>query len=247
MTTNQRFKMVRERLEQQEFDKANEILTELQDVCLYEPDYWWLVAVCHGEQGNHDAAISALESATTYCPLDVQSQVLLGKLYADKGYRESAVAIFSYLAESTEALAQHRAEIIRQLGRLKCYELAVQLCRQATEESPDDWQVWFAKAFYLGRSGEPDVRIVEALQRALTLKPDQLAVRVSLVKTLGALGLEAETRRVAAEIPVAQIKRICCAECICQLAKIYRSSKDLPRWQACIQRYADLRRGKKNA
>jgi len=245
MSTNRQFKQIRELLAKQQFAEPLEILAELQQDYLHEPEYWWLVAVCHGEQGNHDGAISALESATTYCPLDVESQVLLGRLYADKGYKESATAIFEHLARMPAALELHRAEIIRQLGRLQRYELAVDLCQQATEESPDDWQAWFAKAFYLGRIGAPSMALVAALERARDLRPDQVTVRVSLVKTLAALGLEKAMQQAAREISIEQIHEIGCRDCVCHLARAYQAADDRPRWQACIQRYATLRRRKK--
>ena len=245
MSDNERFSHIRDLLEAKRFSAALEILDGMIEECCEYQEYWWLVSICHVERQDYDAAISSLETATTHGPLGIEAQVLLGKLYADKGFIESAVAIFDHLAESPKAF-EHRATLIRELGRLKQYELALRLCEQATKDSPDDWQVWFAKAFYLGRRGEPKQEMPGALERALELNPNQLSVRISLVKTLEALGLHNAARDAAREIPVEKLNDICCCQSVCQLAMIYRTADDLLRWKACVRRYAYLRRRKKS-
>lgn len=225
---------------------ALKLLEPLREQFQHSSAYWSLIAWCHYKRGATDAAISALETGTTLAPLGIPTQMLLGRLYSESGFRESATVIFDHLATLPRALRAHRPALIREFGKLRLYERSLDLCEQEIRALPDSWQAWYAKAYYMGRCELPTEEIVPIIMHALSLNETHIGLRISLVKALDSLGLDEDARGAASRIPVDRLVCLRCGSCVLKLASIYRAAGDTCRWKACVKRYADLRREKTN-
>lgn len=199
-----------------------------------------LLGLVYAAQGDRLVAQNCLETASLLGPLSAAAQLTLGDCYLEHGFEESAKAIFRHLAQRNDLPADCLGTLAAFLGRTGQLQAALDVCRRAAACFPEAGEPLMGTAYYMGRLGYPPELIVGLLRRAVSLAPERLAYRLTLVRVLTTIGQKEEAQRLIQGISTQRLSAMRCAGCLRQLEKLYDEAGDAARAQLCRRRAAAI-------
>lgn len=171
----------------------------------HAPDHGGLhevAGVAAYEQEEFSTSLFHLESATTFTPLGVDSQLLLADLYLRFAQMGAARAVLEFLADGDRCPTPMLADLAKALGRAGRPDVALGVCQRLTAVRPSYHPAWFGVAYYLGQLGRPAGQLEFPLRKAFELAPQALPYRLNLAAVYADIGRLAEAYRLVSGVPV---------------------------------------------
>jgi len=178
-----------------------------------------------------------LESAACLIPLPPAAACALGECYLSQSKVELAKLVFRHLASRADLPFELLAPLARGLGRLKEFELALTVCRQAAARAPDADEPLFAMAYFMRRLARPSEVILPVMQQALRLAPDSQTYRLALASLCAEMRDLETARQVLARIA---IESVSCVSCLNRMHDIFTRAGDIVRRDQCAERVRSL-------
>ena len=185
------------------------------------------VAYAHGDS---DEAVRLIESAMFEISLSISGQLTLANAWMDRDESELARSTLRFLVEIIDRVpCSYLPELTHALARVKEYELAIVVCRNAFDRHPEDDNAIFGAAFYMNKAGYPPELIRNSMRKAVDLNPDSQLYGLNLAVLCCALRSWDEAYRHACRLSDAAIRSIPC-KCLAN------------RLKALFQRFDDAER-----
>jgi tetratricopeptide (TPR) repeat protein len=204
----------------------------LEAAIAQEPDagpLWRLRSVLLHREGRREEAFADVQQAFALSPLGPTELLILAEGYARRGFENSAFDVYEQLAADESRPHEMWVAIFAGLWQLKRWQAALNLCRRAAQQRPDDDAVFFAMSQALVRMGRPAEMIITVLQKAIDLNPADSRYRVLLATQLLRLGKHREAYKCVAELPPNEFGDLSCACCGWKLLRLCVSYGDVPR------------------
>ncbi|WP_020470104.1 tetratricopeptide repeat protein [Zavarzinella formosa] len=116
---------------------------------------WEILGLAHWMRGEIQAALSPLETASLYVPLQPLAQLALAAAYAWANKPDLARTVYKHLADCPGFPVPLMPRLAAGLGRIGENEAALLVCEKLVELRPDYHPAWFGIAFYRRRLGRP--------------------------------------------------------------------------------------------
>lgn len=182
-------------------------------------------------------AQDALESAACLIPLPPAAACALAECYLSQSKFELAGLVFRHLAGRADLPFELLAPLASGFGRLKEFELALTVCRQAAALAPEADEPLFAMAYFMRRLARPPEVILPVMQQALRLAPDSQIYRLALASLCAEMRDLEAARQVLALIA---IENVSCVSCLNRMHDIFTRAGDVVRRDQCAQRVRSL-------
>lgn len=208
-----------------------------------EPDsaaLWGLQGQLLQSSGLIEQAIASLETASCLAPLSVEAQLALAECYLRKDLRQSAEAIFRYLAGREELAAEDLGRVARGLAALGRIPKALAVCRLAAKRYPERDEALYGMAYYMGRLNYRPETIIPVIRQALELDPQCALYRISLAGLLDRVEQHAEAYEVLQALTPARAAASACPAMLRRLILIFARFGDQDRARACWLRLRSL-------
>lgn len=183
-------------IEQAEFGEALAELRQLEPYTVDDGRAWQLRGFAHFGLGDRRRATAAFESASLLIPLASKAQLRLAQLYLERRRREAAQAIYLHLADR-ESLPEAEVELVAGgLAAVGAYDEALRFCLAQLGRFDGNHKLSFAAAIAMRRLGRDDAEILNFLQRAHRLQPNDVSYRIALARCLLTENHRSEATRV---------------------------------------------------
>ncbi len=183
------------------------------------------------------AAISSLEKATILSPLTPLGQIVLSSCYLKIGKPALAKTILEFMADSDTTPVDMLKFVAEQLGSIKEYHLALQVCRRSAMENPNSAESFYGVAYYMERLCYPNRLIANVLKHILSIEPGRFLVRLSLMNLHFEAGdVQSAFDIVADEITELNLRKICCVGCMKKLIQVLNHAGALHLASMCVDR-----------
>ena len=180
--------------------------------------------------GDFTAAVRALETAALLVPLTISVQMVQAHSYLRIGRKTEAQTILRYLATRTDLPTPLLPQLCVGLGRVGEYQLALEMCREASLRDSESDEAVYGMAFYMSKLGYPPETVLPLLRRAFALEPHRPIYRLGLAVACARNGLMREAYDLFRGLNVEQIA---CVRCLDAMAQVCRNFGDKARVKAC--------------
>jgi Flp pilus assembly protein TadD len=191
-------------------------------------------------EGRHDEAFADIQVALTVAPLGPSALLILAEGYARAGLETSAADVYEQLATDPTRAYEMWAAIFAGLWQLKRWQAALNVCRRAAQERPDDDGVYFAMAQALVRMGRPAEMIISVLSKAIDLSPNDSRYRVLLATQYLRMGRQNEAYGCIVDLSPEAFADLTCACCAWKLLRLCVTYGDAPRSAVFAAQLAQL-------
>ncbi len=188
--------------------------------------------VWHGQE-EYELAQGAFEAAQMLVPLSVPGQLAMADTLRRLGQREAARTTLEYLAGRDDVPTSHLSALAVGLAQLGDYELALNVCREASRREPERDEPLYGMAFYMTKLGHPVQRIVPVLERAHSLAPDCVHYRAALAIMYSRADMWPQSYAMFRPLEPAQVG---CMNCLQHMIRVFEHVGDEARRTACIAR-----------
>jgi Flp pilus assembly protein TadD len=222
----------------------------LEAALTQEPDagpLWRLRSVMLHREGRRDEAFADIQQALALAPLGPTELLILAEGYARHGLENSAVDVYQQLAADSSRPFEMWVAIFAGLWQLKRWQTALNVCRRAAHQRPDDDAVYFAMAQALVRMGRPAEMIISVLHRAIDLNSADGRYRVLLATQYLRMGKQHQAYGCVAELPPQAFGELSCACCAWKLLRLCVTFGDAPRAAVFGAQLANLAAAAKNS
>ena len=155
-------------------------------------------------------AIFSLETASTLVPLSILGQIALAACYVRTHNLISAECIYEFLATRDDVPIHLLADVAKGLDQVDRPDLALDVCRVASERAPDCDSALFAMAHYMTQLGRPAESILAVVRQAFELRPDQPLYRIDLALLLANSGRLKEAYHLLTEVELDGLLQLHC-------------------------------------
>jgi tetratricopeptide (TPR) repeat protein len=190
---------------------------------------WPLRAAMLHREGRHDEAFADIQVALTVTPLGPDALLILADGYARAGLETSAADVYEQVATAPARAYEMWAPIFAGLWQLKRWQAALNVCRRAAQERPDDDGVYFAMAQALVRMGRPAEMIISVLSKAIDLSPNDSRYRVLLATQFLRTARQQEAYNCIVDLSPEAFADVTCACCAWKLLRLCVTYGDAPR------------------
>lgn len=222
---------------EREFAVADELLDQSLAVDPHDARLWELKGFTRWRLRDTAATQYAFEMANTLAPLSNSAQCLLASCYLKQGMRESARTILTHLAANPILPENQLPELAANLGQLGEFELALKICRLASQRDPDRDEPVYAMAYYMRKLQYPAATVAAVTLRAHRLDPSSTVYRVALAILYQELGRWEDAYEVVRGIEPHSVP---CAHCVRHLLMIFDVANDRSLKDACQRRLDEL-------
>jgi tetratricopeptide (TPR) repeat protein len=201
-----------------------------------EPDAgkaWELLGILAYAVGELPLGMSALERASALVALTAQGQLALARCYDQSGHRESARAIYVYMATLNTLADDLLQSLATGLGRHGEYQMALAICRQAAKRMPDNPDPLLGIVHYMRRLRIPPESILPTLVRAFRLAPEDNDCRITLAWLLHETGQSAAGARLLEHLDCDDFT---CIRCLTLMQHIHETVGDVDHANHCRHR-----------
>lgn len=232
MTDARAAKLLDEIADLYELERRDECSERLRIGLLERPDdgrfIQWQGLLWHA-QGDFAGACRALEVAGLLVPLSIPAQLALADAYARAGKSADARTILRFLAERDDVPTIFLPQLTVGLGRIGEYQLALDVCREASLREPDSDEACYGMAFYMSKLRYPTECVLPLLRRALALEPTRPLYRLALAVVCARSGRRRETYELFCGV---EIRNLACASCLQTMIGVFAEFGDNERLAA---------------
>ncbi|MBL9124511.1 MAG: hypothetical protein JNG90_12825, partial [Planctomycetaceae bacterium] len=179
---------------------------------------WELLGLARQRVGDRCGARQALETANSLVPLSIAGQCALANCYLAEGLREPARVILTHLAACPELPTEHLAELAAGLGRVGELELALRMCRLASQREPDRDEPLYGMAYYMRRLRFPTKMIATVVAQAQRLDPGSMTYRLALALLYAELDRGSDALALVKEVSLETLR---CRSCLEKLTRLF--------------------------
>lgn len=199
--------------------------------------HWEMLGIAAYAHQRLPLARNALETASAYVPLTIHGQVLLAACYVASNFPESARAILIHVAGRSDLPTELLELTASSLGRIRENELALAVCREAANRSPDSPEPFMGMAYYMRRLRRPTEQIICVLFRAHCLAPESRTCRIQLAWLLHESGQSEEGAYLLERLPIEHFDCVCC---VMLMQAVFEAASDTTRAIKCRRRLEEI-------
>lgn len=218
-----------------ELDPALEAAERVLQANPHHGRAWEIKGLIHAAAGQLHEALHALESASTYVPLQASARCALAECYLQLGKTELTAVLLRDLLSDEPLCPEFMLRIARGLDRICQSELALDVCRRAAALDPNSAQAHYDMSYYLGRCGRSLQLIESVARRAINLAPDCVKYRIGLAALLSRAGRTQDAYRLVERLNSEQLQSVTCRCCLERVREIYEEAGDWERALYCRQ------------
>ena len=184
---------------------------------------WERLGILELARDRREAALHSLETASVLVPLSHRGQLALAACYSASGFPESARTIYQHLAAAVHFETELLADLAAGLGRVGEHELALAVCRDASQRMPGVAAPLLGIARHLRRLRRPAATVLPYLTQAFELDPTNTECRISLAWMLHACGRSVDGAELLDSVAVADVE---CVPSLTRMRHVFVAAED---------------------
>lgn len=192
-----------------------------------------LKGIIHHSLRDFESGRDAIEAAGLAQPLSSSAKLILADCYFATNKRNLARSMYCGMASSDDVPFQLLSGLAMGLSQFKEYELALDVCKQASEKDPNCHHARYGVAFYMSKCGRPPELVYPIIQKAVELAPHVFHYRMAAATLLCQLDSHDRAYLAIADATPDELKTVTCRCCFERLIRLYKLASDDGRRAIC--------------
>lgn len=156
--------------------------------------------------GDDQEGCRILQELRSHSTISATACIALMRCYISAGERRLAKKVLLEALKKRDCRTKGLPVLASSLGQLGEYALALEVCKELTNRSPDFPDAWYGAAYYQEAMGVGPQFIIPALRRAIQLQPRCIAVRLCLASAYTKIGSWQDAYALVSNIDLDTIK-----------------------------------------